>query len=240
MNLSDVIFSAFDYARGFFSRFLDWLILLILTIIPIVDFIAIGYYGKVVRDNPASKTPPKLEGYGDMFVSGLKVFVVALIYAIPEFIIAILLIAPFLALAVFSGVSLLANPLAYMVSLLPYIAIISVVALIIGIIELMGIVHMFKTGSFGKAFAFGEILQIIGKIGWLRYLAFVILCFIASWLIGVIAAIPLVGWIISSAISVIVITTIARSLGLLYDGAIGEGALAPPTTATMGAPPTRS
>ena len=76
---------------------------------------------------------------------------------------------------------------------------------------------MIKTDKFGKAFAFGEIFRIVGKVGWLKYLAWVILVAIISAIIGaVVGSIPYVGWVISAIIGPPVVLFFFRSLGLLY------------------------
>jgi len=85
------------------------------------------------------------------------------------------------------------------------------------IILAAGIAHMIKTDKFGKAFAFGEIFRIVGKVGWLKYLAWVILVAIISAIIGaVVGSIPYVGWVISAIIGPPVVVFFFRSLGLLY------------------------
>jgi hypothetical protein len=80
---------------------------------------------------------------------------------------------------------------------------------------------MIKTGKFGKAFAFGEILGIIPKIGWGKYLAWIILIVIIAAVVGAITgAIPQpAGWIVSVIIGPVLIVFFFRSLGLLYSEA---------------------
>ena len=57
------------------------------------------------------------------------------------------------------------------------------------IILAVGMAHMIKTGKFGKAFAFGEILSIIRGIGWVKY----------------------IGWIVVVVIIAVVISSISRA-----------------------------
>ena len=76
---------------------------------------------------------------------------------------------------------------------------------------------MIKTGKFGKAFAFGEILGIIGKIGWGKYLAWLVLIVVIAVIVGAIAgAVPFVGWVIAAIIGPALMVFYFRSLGLLY------------------------
>ncbi|MEM4251418.1 MAG: DUF4013 domain-containing protein [Candidatus Bathyarchaeia archaeon] len=45
-----------------------------------------------------------------------------------------------------------------------------IIAFAVAIIMAVAIVHMIKSGSFGKAFKVGEIIGIIGKLGWGKYI----------------------------------------------------------------------
>ncbi|MGQ9760200.1 MAG: DUF4013 domain-containing protein [Candidatus Methanomethylicaceae archaeon] len=63
----------------------DLIILLVISIIPIVNFIAIGYYGRVLRDRPDSQAPPALHDFWDLFVGGLKALVALLIWSTPSY-----------------------------------------------------------------------------------------------------------------------------------------------------------
>ena len=79
------------------------------------------------------------------------------------------------------------------------------------------IAHMTKSGEFGKAFALSEILGAIRRIGWGRYLGWIILVVIISVLVGAVAgSIPYLGWIIRAIISPAVTVFFFRSLGMLY------------------------
>jgi len=238
MSLSNSLSYAADYTKGLLSRLGDYIILTIISIIPIVNFIAWGYYGRVIKDASASKEPPKLEKYWDMFVGGLMVFVAGIIWAIPIIIISAIIAIPFIGVIALShwnqvmSPDLFANPGAILLPMAPLMAIMGIIAFLVGIVALMGIIHMFKTGSFGKAFALGEILNIIGKIGWLRYLAWLVISFILVAVIGAFSWIPFIGWVIGAFLSVLLITFLARSISIMYDGAMGvTTAPAPPTVA---------
>lgn len=235
MSLSDDLSEASQYTGGIFQRIGDLLILFVISIIPIVDFIALGYYARVLRDYPSSRTPPKLEGYADLFTEGLKIFVVAFIWAIMIVIVSVIIAIPFISLAVLGA---LANPNIFTTTqwiplLAPFIAIFVVIAFFSGIIAFMGVVHMVKKNSFGKAFAFREIFDAIGKIGWLRYLASFVVFFVILAIVGTItSALGPIGWVVSAFLSVLVGLFVARTVGLLYDKAEGIPTPPPPPTAT--------
>jgi hypothetical protein len=226
MGLSEDLNEAAQYTGSIFQRVGELLILLIISIIPIVDFIALGYYARIVRDSPSSRSVPRLEGYVDMFVEGLKIIVVAIIWAIIIGIISLIFAIPFIAL---SAINFLANPgvflgFGWIFAFGSYFVIFGIIAFLLGIFAFMGIIHMVKTNDFGKAFAFGELFRMIGKIGWLRYIAFFVVFFIASAVVGTITGVlgPL-GWIVGALLSVLVGLFFSRTIGLLYDDAAGVG-----------------
>jgi hypothetical protein len=224
MSLSEDLNQAAQYTGSIFQRLGDLLILFIVSIIPIVNFINLGYYARIVRDSPSSRNVPKLERYMDMFVEGLKIIVVVIIWAIVVGIIAAIIAIPIFAFAFFNNFG---NPTHFLtagwiLAFGSFFVIFGVIAFFVGIVAFMGIIHMVKTNSFGKAFAFGEIIGMIGKIGWLRYLAFFVVAFIASAVVGTISgALGPIGWVVGALLSVLVGLFISRTIGLLYDNAAG-------------------
>ena len=227
MDIGENFSNSFDYARKLFSDGGRLLILIILDIIPIVNWIVVGYAARVLREAPGGKNPPKLENYGDLFVDGAKVFFASLVYMIIPLAVMGAGIAS-VAFAMFMGGGLIPGTPRPIeggslfvlggtgIVLLLVVAILAFLALIV-----LGaaIAHMIEKGKFGKAFAFGEILDVIREIGWGRYLAWVVLVAIIAIVVGAItSAIPFVGWLIEVIIAPAVAVFFFRSLGLLYSG----------------------
>ena len=69
-NLSN----SFEYPKKMFSEAGRLVILIVLNIIPIVDWIVLGYQARVLKESPGTGVPPKLEKYGELFVEGAKCF----------------------------------------------------------------------------------------------------------------------------------------------------------------------
>jgi len=80
MDLAENLSNSFEYARKLFSDIGRVVILIILDLIPLVNWIVVGYAARVLKESPASDAPPKLEKYGDLFVDGAKIFFASLIY----------------------------------------------------------------------------------------------------------------------------------------------------------------
>ena len=248
MNLSENINNSLNYAKRIASDIGRYVILVVLDIIPIVNFIVSGYGARVIQSTPESNEPPKLERYGDMFIDGLKIFVAGFVYLIVPSILIALGVGSFFA-GLF-GLGRTGFGFAF--------AGLGIVVLLIGVVLLflaliifaIGVAHMLKTNNFGKAFAFGEIRQIIGRIGWGRYLAWLLVLFII-WLliaavVGVISFVLPVGGIIFVLLSPFLVTFYSRSVGLMYSDGAG-GSFAPPSMQPGKAPyapaaqaPTRS
>lgn len=235
MNLSENLSNSFEFAKRLLSDGGRLIILIVLGIIPFVDLIVIGYAARVLKESPGTETPPKLEKYGEMFVDGFKVAFASAIYMLIP---AILIGAG--ALSSFAGIlSLQGGFAAPSVVLGGTGVVLLLVGILLGIILLVllaaGMAHMLKTGKFGKAFAFGEILRIIRGIGWGKYIAWIVVLVIISMIIGGVAGlIPYVGWVISAIISPILSVFIFRSLGLLYnEGASPELRVQPSAVSSL-------
>ena len=235
MNLTENLSNSFEFAKKLLSDGGRLIILIVLDIIPIVNWIVIGYAARVLRESPGTETPPKLEKYGEMFVDGAKVTFAALIYLL----VPTILIATG-ASSLFAGMLSLQSGFAVPSVMLGGTAVVLLlVGILLGIILLFllaaAMAHMLKTRKFGKAFAFGEILRIIRGIGWGKYIVWIIVLVIISVIIGGAAGlIPYVGWVISAIISPMLSVFIFRSLGLLYnDGAPPELRVQPSAVSSL-------
>lgn len=233
MDLSQIVGNSFEYAKKLFSDLGRLAILVVLDIIPIVNLIVLGYMTRVVKETPISLEPPPLREYGDMFIQGLKVAIAAFLYMLVPLILIILGVGAFIFGAVGMGMFFPAFG-AIGVGLL---VVGVILAFAIAIVMAMAIVHMVKNNSFGKAFAVGEILGIVGKIGWGKYILWLIVMFIIAVIVGAVGSIPAIGWIISLILSPIFGVFIARSAGLIYSEAVPPVGVPPPPAPPAYAPP---
>lgn len=229
MDLAQNLSSSFEYARKLFTDVGKLIILIVLDLIPFVNWIVVGYAARVLKESPGTDAPPKLEEYGNLFVDGAKIFFASLIYmlipllligaGVGSFVAAMLAAGgpDFVVRGFTPGAMFLLGGTGLVLVLVGV-----VVAFLMLIILAAGVAHMIKTGKFGKAFAFGEIFGVLGKIGWGRYLAWVILVAIIAVIVGaVVGAIPYVGWLISAIVGPALIVFFFRSLGILYSEGAG-------------------
>lgn len=228
-NLSD----SFQYAQKLFSDLGRLLILVILSIIPILNFIVIGYAAKVASESPEGNAPPPLTGYGSLFVDGLKVIIVGIIYMIIPSILIVPSIIGFISIPMIPTVS---GPFVGGIALIALIVGI-ILAILVSIIFYMGLMNMIKKNDFGKAFAFGEILETIRNVGWGMYILWIIALVIIGAVVGLISSIPIVGWLISLIIFPAVSVFMFRSAALVYSAGRSLTTNAAPPTVPPPPPP---
>jgi hypothetical protein len=195
-----------------------YIILLILGFIPIVNLIVTGYGARIIQTTPEVGQPPKLERYGDMFIEGLKIAVAGFIYMIIPIILIVAgagsIFAPLWSFGYMPNPPTWGFVAAGFGVLLLLVGI--VLAFVILIFSSMGIAHMLKTNNFGKAFAFGEINRIIGRIGWSRYIIWLLVLFWIGLVVGGIGSIPYVGGILVFIAGPFLVGFFYRSVGTMY------------------------
>jgi hypothetical protein len=192
-------------------------------IIPIVNFVTAGYGLQVINNVRGDADPvlPEWGGnFGGMWVDGLKLFVIGLIYSIPVMIIAMLTGVPAAIMGSMSegsdGMGFMAVGTACLGSLLTIVVGAFILFWTLGAITNFAV----KDGDFGAAFQFGKIWDIIkanmGKMV-LAVAAAVVASFIVGILSSVLAIIPCIGWIIAWVISFVaafyVLLVISYTLG---------------------------
>ena len=80
MEIGEIVSDSVKYPTS------DWtkiIILAVILIIPIVNFIGIGYVIRIIKGTLASLDDlPDFDEVGELFIDGLKVFVVGIVYAL--------------------------------------------------------------------------------------------------------------------------------------------------------------
>ena len=169
LPIAENVKQSFEYAKGtLFGKWVDWLILIVLTIIPVVNFIGIGRYLKIFRGED-----PSMDDIGKCFMDGLMAFVILAIYlVIPMIIAAVLLIIPILGWIV--GIALLIAAAALAIPAL----------------------YNFAHSGFGAAFAFKEIIAEIKQMGIGAYLISIVVFMLLFLVIALLNIIPVIGTIL--------------------------------------------
>lgn len=221
MGLVQLLSESFGYAKdAIWGRWIRWLLLLVSSIIfPFM-------YGYTVRVMSGTKPAPELEGWIGLFIDGIKLIVITIVYSIPLMVLTVL---PFLMYFIpvsatvtpaGSGPEPLISPdLAIFVALAIFVIFI-LAAIIIGILSTFAAVRFARTGKMREAFRVGTLVRHVGKIGWIR-------CFVALLVMGIVVAIaqfvlmliPVLGWLLLLLLTPGFIIFSARYVALLYESA---------------------
>ncbi|MGC8849397.1 MAG: DUF4013 domain-containing protein [Candidatus Bathyarchaeia archaeon] len=217
MDLGENLSSSLEYAKKMARDAGRWVLLIVLGVIPVVNWIVMGYWARAVKETPASDEPPRLGGYGSMWIQGLKIIVAGVIYmAVPMALMVAGVSTAIPGVMRRSMTGLTAFPLLRGLAFVMFAAAV-VASFLIAIIAVMGIVHMIKQEKFSKAFAINEILGIIGRIGWGSYILWLIVLFVISMIYSLIGGIPYVGWLITLVLMPLFLVFTARSAALTYE-----------------------
>jgi len=179
-----------------------------------------GYTLRIMRGTTPAPEP---DDYVGMFIDGIKMLIIGLVYMIIPCIVGLLVFSlsgGFGALTMF--LMNVSKPGAYLgmlagtfgISLLVFI----LVMFIFSLFEIIGMVQFARTGKMGAAFSFSEIIEKISGIGWLSYLIALILLSIIFFIIyGVLSVIPVIGWVITIILMPYLSIVGARFYSTLYD-----------------------
>jgi hypothetical protein len=182
MDYGNLVQDAFSYTKeGIISKTLQWMKLILAAIL-----IGIPLNGYVMRIYRGANPAPEVDGWGNLFVDGLKLIVVGLIYAIPIIILWLAAYGKLLVMALAGNFKEIRSAmLGGWAPNIGLVLLIDLLELCIAVLVPIASIRLARTGSFNEAFNFSAILETIGKIGWIHYI-------IALIFIGILIAIPIV------------------------------------------------
>lgn len=179
MNFSDVFVDSLLYPFTDIKKLLILLLLHFGTFLLIPIIMANGYALRIIESTLKNENElPDFSNVGQLLEKGLEFIVVTLIYRIPIFIVTILIFTQ-VSLITVSPTMLISNPL-YMITLIA-------IGFLVNIFYVLGLANMVQEKRFKGAFPFKRILELIKKIGWVKYLAFLVVFTIILELISSIA-----------------------------------------------------
>ncbi|MFZ2074956.1 MAG: DUF4013 domain-containing protein [Methanoregula sp.] len=254
MSFGRMLDDSFSYAKeGVWGKWKHWLLLMVsLIIFPLI----LGYIVRIFR---GEKPAPRLERWGGMFIDGLKLLAVSLIYALPVILLVVAAFMPLLSTFVSSGALsvdfaamseaqmdqwMTSHPqiLSAIGTMFIVLLVAVIVTIIISIFSFIGTVRFARTGKIGEGFNFPEILAQIGRIGWLTYIAALIIIGVIDvvfWLLlHVFSFIPVVGEYVFLIVAIMVyppfVLFVSRYAVLVYecDEPVSAPAGQPPTPGT--------
>jgi len=203
---------AFRYARDlYWDRGAKMIPLAVcMVIIPLIA----GYMVEILR---GTKVFVEDLGWGKLFIDGIKLIVIQLIYAIPLFLVFLFfLVRTIPALRTGSPMAIFSMAGELIIGFL----ILIVLYILIGIFSTIGLVRFARTGKMLNAFSFGAILGQISRIGWGFYiLALIVLGFVC--LISLVGSLAYANSLLMPLILLLVYPGVlvfnARFIALIYD-----------------------
>ncbi len=216
MDSGKIIEDSFGYAKeGLVGKWDMWILLIFSCII--FPF----YLGYVMRIYRGANPSPLVDNWGSMFIDGIKLFIIGVIYAIP------VLILSFVLFESSEIIRSSANPNTIggiIIAVLMGAIFLIIVALITWLIIMTAGVRFARTNSMGEAFNFGAVFTHIGKIGWMTYIIALLMLIIALVNIVIIClvinmVIPYIGIILLLILLPFLCLFSPRYITLLYESA---------------------
>lgn len=224
MEIGEIISDSLSYPSQDWKKVLILGILFLISFLIIPAFLVMGYFFRILKGSIAGfEELPDFEEWGEMFIDGLKLFIVQIVYfLIPAIVILIGIWASFASIST----GYISDPTAF-IGIMGVTAIIGIIlALILGLVANIAISNMaLNNGELGAAFRFSEILEQISTIGWGKYIVWYIVMIVIG-IIGLIIArvlniIPFIGTIIALLTVYPYLNMFAaRSLSLLYSSSV--------------------
>ncbi len=212
-----------DFGRAFtyLSDDKEWinkvLIGTAISLVPILNFAAGGYFLEVIQRVAQQKeTPlPEWSDLGNKWVKGLLFFSILVLYYLPSIVIGLIGVATVILAAAQSGGSEEAVPAA-LFSMLVFILLAAIWMLLVILIVPAVAIQYALNGNFGAAFKLGNIFGLIRKdIG--GYGIALVIVFISGLLVGVAAAVPIIGGLVALAAGFYVSLVRAHAYGQLAE-----------------------
>ena len=192
-----------DYGKafGYFTEDKDWInkfiIGALLSIIPIVNFLAVGYMLRIIDAEPEEKILPLWEDWGTLFKNGFFLSLTFLIYGIP-IIIAVSVAVAFLIPLLIAVDKSSATSAISIIMLVTSGIFILIYAIILGILSPAIVLTFNKNKSLKEALGLGEILKTTRQ-HFKEIIITVLILWAVSLGIGTLAQFPILGFFIAIA-----------------------------------------
>ena len=184
----------------------------ILLIIPIINFIIGGYYIKTLRGSIEGKPGlPEWDEWGDLFITGLMVAIIGFIYMLIPLIVLFVSIGGALTAAISSGDFSAASISAIVGGSLFSVLLMLIVWLVLP----MALSIYAKEDSIGAAFRIGEILSRIKSVPG-DYIISIIVLYALLFIVNLVAAIPILGWVIVIFANFYITLVASKMFGEVY------------------------
>lgn len=217
IGIGENLGNSFGYAKDrLIGHWVDWILLIIFLIIPIIGWLLFGgFIVRVLRGGEA-----QINKWGSLFVEGLLAWIIGVIYMIIPILVLVFLGGAAIMTAA-TGMVANPDPTAFMTAILGIgigLILFIILAIIFGILGTLAIIRFAKTESFSAAFNFGDIFEVAGKIGWIHYIiSWIVIMIIISVITFILGLIPFIGWILLFILAPLFSIWEARFYANLYE-----------------------
>ncbi|MCQ1537870.1 DUF4013 domain-containing protein [Methanocalculus taiwanensis] len=209
MEYGKLLGDSFEYTKEcLIGKWMKWILLIICSIIfPLI-------YGYAMRIYKGTTPAPELENWGSLFIDGIKLLIVGIVYFIPVFIVAFLVVGGSVLTSMAGG------DMAALGTMGIGMLVLVVLTIIIALIVPIAYIRFSRMDSFGEAFNFSAVFGHIGKIGWINYIiAIIILGIVIGVVQFILMLIPILGQLLLFILMPAFIIFSARYMSLVYDSA---------------------
>jgi hypothetical protein len=187
-----------------------------------LSFITAGYMVRVYR---GITPPPVFDQWGSLYLDGIKVFIVGLLWFVPAFVVMAVAVAC-LIIGIVSNSPSIALVLAALLLLLAAFVIVIIACLY----SALGCIRFARTGSIREGIRFSAISETIRTMGWGTYIIALLVLLavgiIFSIIAGVLSIIPYLGWVIDLVINPLLVIFTARFMSRVYDHGVQQAPVA--------------
>lgn len=196
MNALGVISEAVNYSAQLLVRLDKLVILAFLSVVPVANIMVLGYLARVIRSTPIPRSLPALDRWAEMFVDGIRVLVISLVYLLAGILVILL--------TFYAGSGAL--------------ALVGLLLLFGGFLLLpLALVHAIKTENPGNALALGTLLAKVMAIGAFDYLILVVAMFVLpAAFLAVALYVPILGVLVALLAFPAMGVFVARASALAY------------------------
>ncbi len=182
----------------------------------ILSFFVSGYIVRIYR---GVKPAPDFTGWAELFIDGIRLAVVWLLWVLPLFV--VLAVGAAIAFAIYLSAPAAAPNIALLLLVLVLLLVEFVLFVIVMLFGILGAVRFSRTGSIREGIRFFAILSTIRAMGWLSYIlaliVFVVVAVIYAVITSVLSFIPYIGWVIVLIVAPFFSILFARYFTLVYD-----------------------
>jgi hypothetical protein len=182
----------------------------------LLSFFLSGYTVRIYR---GVKPAPDFTGWACLFIDGIKLAVVWLLWALPLFI--VLAVGAAVAFGIYLSAPAAAPNIALLLLVLILILVECVLLVIVMLFGMLGAVRFARTGSIREGIRFSAILTTIRTMGWLSYILALVVSVVVAVIYAVISTvlslIPYIGWVLVLIVAPFFTILFARYITLVYD-----------------------